>query len=178
MRWPTRLGHYLKRPFAFFGHSMGAGVAFELARELRRRGQPLPAHLLVSSAKGASLRREAHTAAQPTDAELVAQLRRLEGAPPEVLENEEFMRIMMPALRADTTLYRRYIYRPEPPLACPIHAFGGSRDPNIRPEHLEAWGLDTRAGFTLQHFPGGHFYFRDSLPAFLAAVKAAIQSSM
>ncbi len=169
---------YLKRPFAFFGHSMGAGVAFELARELRRRGQPLPARVLVSAAKGASLRRDAPTEGEPTDAELVAQLRQLEGVAPEVIENPELMRIIMPALRADTKLYRRYVYRPEPPLACPIHAFGGAADPNIRPEHLQAWQHETSSGFTLQLFPGGHFYFRESLPAFLAAVEAAIQSSM
>lgn len=157
------------QPFALFGHSMGAGVAFELARWLRRRGAPLPACLLVSGARAPQFRLDWTPPPEPTEAELLAQVRRLEGLPEEALEDSELIRLVLPALRADTTLYRTYAYMEEPPLACPIRAFGGEADPNITREHLEAWGLQTTAGFALRTFPGGHFYLHAE-PHFLPAL--------
>lgn len=156
-------------PFAFFGHSMGAGVAFELARWLRRRGAPLPAGLLVSGARAPQSRLNWTPPPEPTEAELLAQVRRLEGLPEEALEDAELIRLVLPALRADTTLYRTYTYTEEEPLACPIRAFGGEADPNVRREDLEAWSQQTTAGFALRTFPGGHFYLHTE-PQFLPAL--------
>jgi surfactin synthase thioesterase subunit/glycosyltransferase involved in cell wall biosynthesis len=149
---------HLGRPFAFFGHSMGAGAAFELTRWLRRRGEALPARLIVSGARAPQYRLNWTPPPEPTEAELMEQLRRLDGIPREALENEEVMRLVLPALRADTSLYRNWVYVPEPPLACPILACGGEADPNVAREHLEAWALQTSSSFALRIFPGGHFY--------------------
>jgi surfactin synthase thioesterase subunit/glycosyltransferase involved in cell wall biosynthesis len=160
---------HLVAPFAFYGHSMGAAVAFELARWLRRRGMPAPAALFVSGARAPHFRRNYAPPPDPADAQLLAELRRLEGAPPEALADPGLMRLVLPALRADSALYRHYVYAEEPPLDCAIHAYGGLDDPNITPERLEAWREETTRAFTLRMLPGGHFFVRSNafLPALL-----------
>ena len=161
---------YLDRPFAFFGHSMGAVVAFELARELRLRGLPLPRLLVVSGARAPRYRLNHVPGPNPTDEELLAELRRLEGTPGELLDDEAALRAILPALRADTELYRHYAYRREPPLPCPIRAYGGAGDPHITAAHLEAWAGETTAAFAVRRFPGGHFYLETARAEFLRAL--------
>jgi medium-chain acyl-[acyl-carrier-protein] hydrolase len=156
---------YVSHPFAFFGHSMGAAVAFELARALRRRGQPLPKLLIASAARAPQYRRNYTPPPAPSDSQFLDELRRLEGIPSEVLDRPASMRAILPALKADSALYRNYIYTDEPPLSCPIRAYGGQDDPNIRPEHLQAWSQQTAASFAVRLFPGGHFYLKLDRPS-------------
>ena len=166
-RWARPSQPYLDRPFAFFGHSMGAVVAFELARWLRRRGQPLPAALFVSGARAPQFRRNHVPPPDPSDEQFVAELRRLEGIPAEVLDNADLMRVVMPALRADAALYRRYVYTEDVPLGCPIRAYGGAADPNVGREHLEGWAEQTSSSFAVRVFAGGHFYLQTATDEFL-----------
>ncbi len=161
---------YLPQPYAFFGHSMGAAIAFELSRHLRRRGGPLPAGLFVSGARAPQFRLGHVPAPEPADEEFLDELRRLEGVPAAILENRELLQVILPALRADTELYRNYVYVEEPPLACPIRAYGGAGDPNVKPEHLAAWGSQTTAGFSLRTFDGGHFFVDSARDEFLRAL--------
>jgi len=157
---------YLARPFAFFGHSMGAAVAFELARLLRGRGLAQPAMLIASAARAPRFRRNWAPPAAPEDARLVEELRRLEGIPADLLDDPAVLRAILPTLKADAALYRNWVYREGAPLACPIRAYGGTDDPNIRPEHLEGWRDETTASFAVRFFPGGHFYFQKSAAEF------------
>jgi medium-chain acyl-[acyl-carrier-protein] hydrolase len=161
---------YLAQPFSFFGHSMGAAVAFELARELRRRGCPLPRVLIASAARAPQFRRNHVPPPAPSDEQLLAELRRLEGIPAEVLDDPALMRALLPALRADTALYRSYVYREDPPLTCAIRAYGGTEDANIRREHLEGWAEQTTGSFAVRLFPGGHFYLKEQRAAVLEAI--------
>lgn len=161
---------YLDEPFAFFGHSMGAVVAFELARLLRRRNCSAPRLLIASGARAPQFRRGHVPPPEPTEAEFVEALRRLQGTPPEVLDNPNLLQLVLPALREDAAIYRNYVYAEEPPLACPILAYGGAEDPNVRREHLEGWAQQTTAAFASRVFPGGHFYLRTHRPEFLAAL--------
>ena len=162
---------YLDRPFAFFGHSMGAGVSFELARLLRRRGLPLPERLIASAARAPQLRREA-VRPHATTEELLGDLRRLGGIPEELLANPELMRALLTAIEADTRLYGRYVYAEDDPLPFPIRTYGGIDDANLRPEHLEGWAAQTSGGFALRLFPGGHFYYQTCAAEFRAALEA------
>jgi len=168
---------YLDRPFAFFGHSMGAVVAFELARELRLRGRPRPRMLIASGARAPRYRLGHIPPPDPSDEQLLADLRRLSGTPAELLEDRATLRAVLPALRADASLYRHYVYRTEPPLDTPIRAYGGLDDPNITREHLEAWAGETTASFALRRFPGGHFYWQDHREELLAAIEQDLEAA-
>jgi len=161
---------HLDEPFAFFGHSMGAIVAFELARWLRRRNRPAPRLLVASGARAPQFRRGHVPPPEPSEAQFVEALRRLEGTPREVLDNPNLMQLILPAVREDAAIYRHYIYAEEPPLDCPICAYGGAEDPNVRREHLEGWAAETTAAFQVRVFPGGHFYLQTYRAEFLAAL--------
>ena len=160
----TAIRPVVDAPYAFFGHSMGAGIAFELTRALRRAGAPLPRVLIVSSARAPQLRVHPLSDSELSDDQLVEELRRF-GNLPETFDQ------MLPLLRADTRLYRNYVYQPEPPLAIPIVAYGGAADPNISAEHLEAWREQTTGSFTRREFEGGHFYLQTSRDAVLDALR-------
>ena len=153
---------YLDRPFAFFGHSLGAVIAFELARLPKTH----PRCLFVSGARAPQLRRDHVPPPPPSDDELIEELRRLEGIPPELLEHRELMQLALPALRADTALYRNYVYQEGPPLDCPISAYGGADDVRITRGHLEAWAEQTTM-FKLALFRGGHFFPQTQREEFL-----------
>jgi surfactin synthase thioesterase subunit/glycosyltransferase involved in cell wall biosynthesis len=161
---------HLDEPFAFFGHSMGAVVAFELARLLRRRNRPAPRLLVASGARAPQFRRGHVPPPEPSEAQFLEALRQLEGTPREVLDNPTLMQLILPALREDAAIYRHYIYAEEDPLDCPIHAYGGAEDPNVRREHLDAWAQQTTGAFRVRVFPGGHFYLQTCRAEFLAAL--------
>lgn len=168
---------YLDRPFAFFGHSMGAAVAFELARLLRKRGLPQPRLLVASGARAPQFRRHHTPPPDPSEGQFLAELRRLGGIPAETLEDPLVLRAILPALTADAALYRRYVYTEDAPLSLPIRAYGGSGDPHILPEHLQAWREQTTAGFGVRLFAGGHFFPHESRAEVLAALAADLEET-
>jgi surfactin synthase thioesterase subunit len=112
----------------------------------------------MSGARAPQFRLNWSPPAAPEDCELLEQLRRLDGIPAEVLENARVMEYALPVLRADTTLYRNYVYAAEPPLSLPIFAYGGRADPNVSAEHVEAWREQTTGAFVRREFAGGHFF--------------------
>jgi surfactin synthase thioesterase subunit len=151
----------LDRPFAVFGHSMGARIAFELTRELRRRGEALPALLFVSACKAPHIPRVPTPPISTLPDRLFARLLQgMNGTPPEILDDPEFMRTVLPTLRADFAVVDTYEYDDEPALGTPIHAFGGTQDGEVREDDLLAWQAHTTADFTLRMLRGGHFVVR------------------
>jgi len=151
---------FLQQPFAFFGHSMGAIIAFELTLYLRREYGLLPSHLFVSGRRAPQISSdEPHVYDLPHD-EFISELRRLNGTPLEALEHPELMELMMPLLRADFALVETYNYRPEPPLECGITAYGGLQDQEVSGDELKAWHRQTRSAFRLQMMSGGHFFIQ------------------
>lgn len=155
--YPELLPH-LDRPFAFYGHSNGGLMAFELARTLRRTGGPMPRHLFVGGRPAPQLDvEEEQIHALPHD-EFLAALRRFAGTPEEILQNAEIMELIEPVLRADFCLGETYAYAPEPPLDLPVSAYGGVRDDEVTPEEVEAWGAQTSRAFHLKMFQGDHFF--------------------
>lgn len=152
----------LTRPFAFFGHSMGARIGFELARRLRREGLPGPLHLFVSGCRALQLKEEVPQTHLLPDDEFVAELRRLSGTPREVLEHPELMQVLLPSLRADFALTHTYEYHDEPPLDCPITAFGGLQDEEVERASVGAWREQTTAAFSSYMLPGDHFFLHSA----------------
>lgn len=166
---------YFDRPFAFFGHSMGALIGFELARRLERENETPPRHLFVSGHRAPHLPASRPPLYDLPDAELIGELRRLNGTPREVLENTELMRLMLPLLRADFSVCQTYVYAAAPPLTCPINAFGGLDDASVRREHLEGWRQHTASSFALRVFPGDHFFLHTSQASLLRALAQELE---
>lgn len=151
------LSPFLDKPLAFFGHSMGALIAFETARLLRKSGSRLPEHLFVSGCFAPHLP-DPHPVHQLAEPEFVEEIQRLNGMPAEVLGNQELLNLVLPSLRADFTLTENYVAIEESPLPCPISVFGAWRDPLTSRESLEAWRCHTTAHFSVRMLPGDHFF--------------------
>jgi medium-chain acyl-[acyl-carrier-protein] hydrolase len=152
----------LPTAFAFFGHSMGALISFELARELRRRGQPGPLALFVSGRPAPQIPDPDPPTFNLPEQEFVAELRRLNGTPKEFLANPELLEVFLPTIRADFELVETHSYEPEEPLACPIYAYGGLLDTSVPAADLKAWKEQTSGAFKVRMFPGDHFYLHSS----------------
>jgi medium-chain acyl-[acyl-carrier-protein] hydrolase len=152
---------YLDRPFAFFGHSLGALISFELARQLRRQFDLLPLQLFVSGRWAPHLPNPDPPIYQQPEADFIAALReRYNNIPDAVVNDPELKEIFLPLLRADVTMLDTYVYAPERPLDCPITAYGGSIDRRVTSTALEAWREHTTQAFHVRLFPGGHFYLQ------------------
>ena len=154
-------------PFAFFGHSMGALVSFELARDLRRRKMPTPMHLIVSGHRAPQLPDPHPKLHRLPDPEFLATLRKYGGTPEAVIENAELVQLFMPVLRADFAVVESYAYKPEAPLDCSITALGGVEDARVTRDELSAWQAQTAQSFSVRMFPGDHFYLRSLHSQFL-----------
>ena len=149
---------HLGERFAFFGHSMGALIAFELARLLRREHCLMPCHLFISGAPAPQLQRTGPITYDLPDTEFLGTLRELNGTPKEVLEERDLMQVLLPLLRADFAVCQTYEYVNDIPLPCPITAFGGMDDAEASRERVEAWCAQTISGFSLHLLPGDHFF--------------------
>lgn len=161
---------YQERPFALWGHSLGALLAFELTRELRRRHMLSPIHLFVAGFHAPQVFNREPALHQLPDSELIDRVRQLKGIPDDVFHNPELMEIFTPILRADYALHETYVYRDEAPLDCPISALGGMQDEQIRRTDLFAWRNQTRASFDLAMFTGNHFFVRTAQSAVLQTI--------
>ncbi|MEU0411605.1 alpha/beta fold hydrolase [Streptomyces griseorubiginosus] len=157
-------------PVALFGHSMGATLAFELARSWEESGST-PHALFVSARTAPSRHRTGGTVHLRTDEELIERIRSLDGTDRQVLDDEELLRLALPVLRADYKAAETYAYRSGPPLNCPVHAFTGDQDPLVNEHEARAWADHTRAAFTLHTYTGGHFYLVDHRADILDVVR-------
>ncbi len=164
-------------PFAFFGHSMGAQIAFEVAHELRREPMPSPLHLFVSSARAPQFPNRDRLAYDMPEPQFKQELHRLNGTPKEVLENDELMSLMLPILRADFEVAQTYSYLGDDRLACPLTAYGGTEDPAVSVPELDGWREQTTGRFRLQMFSGDHFYLHASEPLLTADVLRELRAS-
>jgi medium-chain acyl-[acyl-carrier-protein] hydrolase len=166
---------FLDRPFAFFGHSMGALLAFEMARHLQRAGLPQPLHLFVSGRRAPHLPDTDLPPAGLDDEEFIAELRQLNGTPGEVLEHPELMNLLLPTIRADFDVCRSYQYVAGPPLACPLTVLGGVDDVESADDRLDRWDQHTTGARMLFKFPGDHFYLHSAEPALLRTLGASLR---
>ena len=149
---------YLDKPFSFFGHSMGALIAFELAHHLRNEYHKSPAQLFISGRRAPQIPDTDPQTYDLPDADFLEELRRLNGTPREALEHLELMHLMLPILRADFAICQTYSYQARPPLDCPITAFGGLQDADVSREQLAAWSEHTSGAFKMRMLPGDHFF--------------------
>ncbi|MFE1773040.1 thioesterase II family protein [Streptomyces sp. NPDC059008] len=160
-------------PFVFFGHSLGGLTAFETARALRAAGRPLPERLVLSAYPAPHLPHPRSPLHKLSDDELlVAVSKRYGGLPAALLEDPELVRLVLPAYRADFTIFETYQHVRQEPLDIPIHVLGGESD--LASPFLPQWQEHTTADFTVELFPGGHFYLRDQPQEFLNTLRKLI----
>lgn len=161
---------HLDRPFAIFGHSMGALVAYEVTRALRRAGLRTPVRLFVSGHRAPQLLDRRPPLHLLRGEAFLDALRALDGTPEEVLQHAELMSLVEPLLRADFQLCETYVHREERPLDVPLSVFGGEQDANVDRDELEAWRNTSTAPMTLRVFPGGHLYLHQERETLVAAI--------
>ncbi|MHB8689070.1 MAG: thioesterase II family protein [Candidatus Dormibacteraceae bacterium] len=149
---------HLDLPYAFFGHSMGALVCFELATYLRDQYGTVPQHLFVSAHRAPHMGRLGSNMNDFSDAHLLDELRDLEGTSQTILRDRDLMELLLPTLRSDFSIVATYDAAGRQPLTCPISAYGGIQDKRVTLEELKAWQSWTVGEFTLRRFPGGHFF--------------------
>lgn len=166
---------WLDRPFCFFGHSMGALVAFELARRLASRQSRAPLHFFASGHRAPPLAHLNKLRHDLPEDEFRRQMQSLDGTPQAALESPELMDFIVPIVRADCAVCDSYRHVDPTPLPCPITVFGGADDVEARGEDIEAWRDFTRSGFSVRIFPGGHFFLQAERAQVLAAVSARLR---
>lgn len=174
----SAISPYLDASYAFFGHSMGAQVAYELARKLRDNGQREPEYLFVSGRRAPQLpakRKPIH--GLPED-QFLEEIRRLNGTPEEALNNPELMELVSPILRADCQVIETWEHEPSEPLAMPVLALGGAKDDNVAIDELEDWAKVTNNHFELQLFSGDHFYLHSATESLLNTITSVIDKAV
>jgi medium-chain acyl-[acyl-carrier-protein] hydrolase len=156
------LTNYLDKPFALFGHSLGAVTCFELTRRFAATHLPGPLHLLVAGCNAPQMRSEVPSMYNRPDSEFIEYLRELRGTPPEVLQHTDMLRLMLPMLRSDFEVSETYEYSVQPPVNCPITALGGTEDVEVTEAGLQAWREHTVESFAVDLLPGDHFFLHAS----------------
>lgn len=153
---------YFDKPFAFFGHSMGGLIAFELTHQMVGN-LPQPLHLIVSgheAPQNLPVRQPIH---HLPEAQFIEEIRQFNGTPDELLESEEFRKLFLPVLRSDFTLLETYQYNAQKEhLNIPITVFGGLQDPNITYEDLRDWQSQTQKDCSVVLFAGDHFFLNSA----------------
>jgi medium-chain acyl-[acyl-carrier-protein] hydrolase len=166
----------LDLPFVMFGHSMGALLAYETTRALLNSAGVEPSALFVSAHRGPHLpsrKRNLHDL--PRD-ELIAEVKALNGTPPEVFEHEDLLELVMPMLRSDLELVETYACAAEPVLSCPVVAMGGTYDPDISPEELAGWRSVTSGPFKPMLIGGDHFFINSAQANFFPIMRRELAS--
>ncbi|MFJ2114380.1 MULTISPECIES: thioesterase II family protein [unclassified Streptomyces] len=157
------------KPLALFGHSMGAVIAFEVARRLEERADTVVATLFASGRRAPSCHRDEYVHTLDDDG-LIADIKALNGTDAALLDSDDIRELILPAIRNDYRAVETYHYRPGPRLSCPISVFTGAEDPRVTADEARAWEQHTTGGFTLRTFRGGHFFLADHHKDISAAV--------
>jgi medium-chain acyl-[acyl-carrier-protein] hydrolase len=160
--------------FAFYGHSMGALISFELARELRRRNYPAPVHLFLSACRAPTVVRDVPPTFNLPVPQFVAEIQKLNGTPKEFFEYPELQKALLSLLRADFEITDTYEYVAEAPIACPITVYGGEQDELATLQSLAPWELQTSAEYKTRVFPGDHFSIQSPRAAYRVIRASAV----
>lgn len=165
------------RAYAFFGHSMGAIVAYEVARRLAQLGAPQPQHLFLSARAVPDLENTSEPLRFLANETFIDKLHQTYGAVPEAIrKSAELQEVFLPILRADVELLETHTEADVDPLDCPLTVLGGVDDPAITSAMLAGWRARTSAGFEQHEFPGGHFFIHDQRDAVITKILSELSA--
>jgi medium-chain acyl-[acyl-carrier-protein] hydrolase len=150
----------IQSPFAFYGHSMGSLISFELARELQRRHKIAPREMFLSGHYAPPAPRTGPPSFSLSDDEFLERLKNFNGTPTELLNDPEIQELFLPLLRADFEVVDSYDHVPGEPLPCPITTYGGLQDTDVPVEGLHAWRKHTLSTCNVRMLPGDHFFIQ------------------
>ena len=165
----------LDRPYALFGYSMGALVAFELIRELRRRGEPLPIQLFLAAMRAPQTPPFCPSLSDLPNDSFLEQMRHYYDPPQDAWNLPELLKVILPTLRTDMKMCDDYSHTLEPPLECPIHAFAGQDDRSSPPAAVREWRQHTTEDFNMDVFDGTHFFINTALDDLQRAVVSRLK---
>jgi surfactin synthase thioesterase subunit len=159
------------RPVVAFGHSMGALMAFEVARRLEAVGRPITA-LTIAARRAPFLPERLEPVAHlPLQAFVARMQQRHGGIASQVLADPELLALFAPILQAHVAMVEAYEYAAAPPLRSPIVAYGGGADRHVPRADLELWGRETTGPHGVRILPGGHFFVHTARARLLAFLK-------
>jgi surfactin synthase thioesterase subunit len=161
-------------PTVFFGHSMGAVLAFEAARRLQDRERTVPLSLIVSGRRAPGTHRDEQVHRRD-DRGIIAELKLLNGTGAQLFGDDEVMRMALPAIRGDYQAIETYVCAPGATVRCATTVLVGRADPKATLEESEAWRDHTTGDFRLKAFPGGHFYLSEHQSAVNAEIAAELE---
>ena len=171
------LGGWTDRPYAFFGHSMGAVLAYEVASRCERQGGAPPPVWLFASGRSAPSRDVRGDVHRRDDEGILAELLRVGGTDRRLLDDEELKAAVLTATRNDYRAIETYTHTPGTTLSCPVTALVGDTDPKVGTDDADAWREHTTSPFALRVLPGGHFYLSEQWPEVTATVTAALRQT-
>jgi surfactin synthase thioesterase subunit len=168
----------LDKPYVVYGHSLGAKIALETVRELRRRGSPEPVHFFAGASAGPSVPWPHPPLHHLSDRRLLEEVQqRYGGVPQEVFANPDLWPLLVPALRADLTVLETYRYKEDAPLSCPITCFCGTEDGMTLESDALEWCRQTSGLFQMQGIAGDHFFQLSARPQVLSRIAADLELS-
>ena len=180
----SKLVGELGRPYAFYGHSLGATIAFELARWLRAADAPPPAHLFIGAMSAPQLPNQLARAFEAWPEDIFERASETLWAetlhmviPRTILEDPALLKAMLPVLKAEFAMVREYEYRPDGPLDCPITCFAGSEDPPIAIESMKQWEAQTTGAFGLHVVSGDHLFLRSQAEFITGVIRKSLQTN-
>lgn len=165
-----------KKPFVFFGHSLGSILAFELATRLIKKDNVYPLHLFLSGHDAPHIDNWKKPIHNLSEQGFINEIRRYNGTPQQVLENKEMMNLMLPILRADFQMIETYRFKNRPALDCPITVFHGNGDPHVKEEYAKEWAKHTDKKFTFQKYNGDHFFIFNNERKLLQHIQSELNS--
>ncbi len=168
---------YLNCPFVFLGHSNGALVCFEVARQLRRLGLPIPRHFILSGSRAAQLPKPNRICDLP-EPELVAELSQFDGTPQALLENQKFLKMILPLLRADFAIADDYLYHSEPPLDSSASLFWANEETEVSKSETLAWKKQFSGKVDYYEFKGRHLFINEQRAEYLKKCNSILQDTL
>ncbi|MBY0574147.1 MAG: alpha/beta fold hydrolase [Undibacterium sp.] len=169
---------HVNLPFAFFGHSLGGLLSFEVARYLQQHYAISPLHLFVSGASAPQHRDTSKKLHLLEDASLIEELKDYNGTPPEVLAHRELMELLLPMIRADFALVGDYEYRVMPLLEIPITVLMGTEEAKVEDDKVNGWSKETSAECTIAWFEGDHFFIHPQRKAVLDCIRKELSPAV